>query len=51
LRSTVPNAISARKPTTISRGVESLLGITISWIVATQSLRPGVANPGQYTRG
>jgi hypothetical protein len=51
LRSTVPSAISARKPTTISRGVESLLGNTFSRIVATQGLRPGVADPGQYTRG
>ena len=32
LRSTVPSAISARKPTTISRGVESLLGNTFSRI-------------------
>src|SRR5687768_18578027 len=50
LRSTVPSAISTRKPTMISRGVESLLGNTFSRIVATQGLRPGVAGPGQYTR-
>ena len=35
LRSTVPSAISARKPTTISRGVENLLGNNFSRIVAT----------------
>jgi hypothetical protein len=51
MRNTVPSAISTRKPTTISRGVENLLGNTFSRIVATQGLRPGVAGPGQYTRG
>jgi hypothetical protein len=51
LRSTVPSTISARKPKTISRGVESLLGNTFSRIGATQGLRPGVADPGQYTHG
>src|ERR687897_1727534 len=41
LRSTVPSAISARKPTTISRGVESLLDNIFSWIVTTQGPRTG----------
>src|SRR5919112_411273 len=50
LRSTVPSAISARKPTTISRGVESLLDNTFSRIVATQGLRTVTADLGQYTR-
>ena len=50
LRSTVPNVISTKKPTTISRGVESLLNNTFSRIVATQGSRTGAADPGQYTR-
>src|SRR5215203_4392296 len=50
LRSTVPSAISARKPTTISRGVESLLDNTFSRVVATLGLRTVTADPGQYTR-
>ena len=36
MRNTVPSAISTRNPTTISRGVENLLGNTFSRIVATQ---------------
>jgi hypothetical protein len=39
LRSTVPSTISARKPKTISWGVENLLGNTFSRIVATQGPR------------
>src|ERR671910_682358 len=50
LGSTVPSAISARKPKTIRRGVESLLGNTFSRVVFTRRSRPNVADHGQYTR-